>query len=161
MSEKEIFIKEIYKNVKKNFQRQHIIAYSKNDLYSADLVDMSQYSKVNKGIHFLLTIIDVYSRYAWVVPLKNKTALEVLNSFKSINQIPKNLWVDEGKEFFNKDFKKFNEENNINMYHTYTEIKGAFIERFNRTLKERIIKFMDYEATTKYLDELPIMNNML
>ena len=154
--EKEQFYKEIYKNVKaKKFQRQHVTAYSNKDLFSADLVDVSKYARFNKGNHFLLTIIDVYSRYAWVVPVKNKSALNVLEAFKSMNQIPKNLWVDEGKEFFNSSFKLFNIKNGINMYHTYSEIKGAFIERFNRTLKEKIEKYLDSNRTKVYIDELP------
>ena len=156
MEEKNQFIKEIFQPIKKKiFQRQHVYSYFKKDLFSADLVDYQYFKKQNKGIKYLLTVIDIYSRYAWVIPLKSKTGVEVLKGFKSIKDIPKNLWVDEGGEFFNKDFMAFNAKNDINMYHTYSEIKGAFIERFNRTLKERIIKYMQFANTKTYINELP------
>ena len=156
LKEKAIFIKEIFKPIKKKiYQRQHVYAYFKKDLFSADLVDYQYHSKFNKGYNYLLNVIDIYSRYVWVIPLKTKTAVETLNAFKTINEIPKNLWVDEGKEFFNSEFMKFNEKNSINMYHTYSEIKGAFIERFNRTLKEKIIKYMEGRNTRTYINELP------
>ena len=156
MQEKKQYIKEIFKPIdNKIFQRQHVTAFFKNDLFSADLVDYQYFSKQNKGNNYLLTVIDIYSRYSWVIPIKSKTAKDVLDAFKSIGEIPKNLWVDEGKEFFNNEFKKFNEKNGINMYHTYSEIKGAFIERFNRTLKERIIKYMQIANTKVYINELP------
>ena len=155
MNEKAILIKEIHKTPIKHFQTQHVTAYFKNDLFSADLVDYSILSKQNKGIKFLLTVIDIYSRYVWVLPLKNKQSITVLDSFKSINEIPKNLFVDRGTEFYNKDFKAFNKINNINMYSTFSEIGGGHIERFNRTLKTNIAKYMDYESTKNYINELP------
>jgi hypothetical protein len=158
ISDKEQFYKEIHKNIKKKtFQRQHVYAYENRDIFSADLVDYSMLSKTNKGVHFLLTVIDIYSRYAWVVPLKNKTGSEVLEAFKSIKEIPKNLFVDRGKEFYNKYFIEFNNDNNINMYSTYSEIGGGHIERFNRTLKEKIIKYLDYNHNEKYILELPFI----
>lgn len=145
---------EIFKPAIMNFKRRHIYAYFNNDLFSADLVDYQKLSKYNKGYHFLLTVIDIYSRYAWVIPLKNKTKESVFEGFKSIEQTPKNLWVDEGGEFFNRIFEKYCKDNDINLYHTYSEIKGAFIERFNRTLKESISKYLEYNNTYTYINEL-------
>ena len=100
LSDKEQFYKEIHKNIKKKtFQRQHVYAYENRDIFSADLVDYSMLSKTNKGVHFLLTVIDIYSRYAWVVPLKNKSGIEVFEAFESIKEIPKIYLLIEEKNF--------------------------------------------------------------
>ena len=99
---------------------------------------MQAFSMENKGIKYLLTVIDIFSKYAWAVPLKNKTGESVTEAFNNIvseGRTPKNLWVDEGKEFYNKTFQSFLDKNTINMYHTFNEGKAVVIERFNRSLK--------------------------
>ena len=97
--------KELSKQINLKFQRRPVITYGKNDIWGADLLDVNKFRTTNKNITFLLVVIDIYSRYIFIEPLKNKTALSVLDAFKKIGEIPKNLWVDEGKEFYNKDMK--------------------------------------------------------
>ena len=124
------------------------------DIYSVDLADMSMYSHQNKGIKFLCCIIDVYSRFVWVFPIKNKTGSVLVETFEKLKDYPNNLWCDMGTEFLNKEFKNFCKENNINIYHTFGNSKASFIERFIRTLKNKIMKIQLINASYRYIDDL-------
>ena len=99
---------------------------------------MQSLSKYNKGIKYLLCASDLFSKYAWVVPLKDKRGITIVNAFQKIiskrRKINK-IWVDQGSEFYNKLFKRFLKINNIAMYSTYTEEKSVVAERFIRTLE--------------------------
>ena len=148
------YTKELLKPVKRNFEKRKVETFFNNDIWSADLVDYSKYAKFNKGFKYLLCIIDIYSRYAWVFPLKDKTSKTILNKFKTFPAFPKKLWVDRGSEFINKEFKEFCKSKQITIYHTYGESKAVFIERFNRTLKRKISEYMIEENTTKFIDAL-------
>ena len=90
----------------------------------------------------LLYAIDIFSRYAWVVPLKDKNGVSIVNAFqKIISQGRKSnkKWVDQGSEFYNNPFKRFLKINNIEMYLTYNEGKSVVAERFIRTLKTKFL----------------------
>lgn len=147
--------KEITKFAPKRYQKRHTIVLGKNDLWSADIVDYQAFANKNNGTRFLLCIIDVWSRFVWVFPLKTKSALSVLHCFQELHVTPKNLWSDSGKEFLNKDFKDYCKRKDINMYQTYGENKAVYVERFNRTLKEKINNHMIDNNTQKYIDVLP------
>ena len=102
-------------------------------------------SKYNKGIRYLLCAIDLFSKYAWVIPLKDKKGISIVNAFQKIiseGRKPNKIWVDQGSEFYNNSFKDFLKMNNIEMYSTYNEGKLVAAERFIRTLKNRIFKHM-------------------
>ena len=90
--------------------------------------------------------IDLFSKYEWVVPIKDKRGFSIVNAFKKIlsdsNRKPNKIWVDQGSEFYNKSFKDFLKINNIEMYSTYNEGKYVVAERFIRTLKNKIFKHM-------------------
>jgi len=105
---------------------------------------MQEWKKQNNEYKYMLNVIDILSKFAWSIPMKNKTGLTTLEAFKQIakesGRIPKHLWVDQGKEFYNKDVKHWLKENNIIMYSTYGEHKSAVVERFNKTLKEMMWK---------------------
>jgi transposase InsO family protein len=154
MNDKELLTKELTRPVIKKFKRRPVITTYNNDIWGADLLDVSKMKKPNKNITFLLIIIDIYSRFAFCVPLKNKSGEEVLNGFKSIKVYPKNLWVDEGKEFYNSEMKKYCKEHNINMYHTYSGLKSVFAERFNKTLRDLIYTYLENNDTNNYIDGL-------
>jgi hypothetical protein len=155
MDEKKQLTKELTRPVIKTFPRRNIITSYINDIWGADLLDVSNMKKPNNNITFLLIIIDIYSRYAICIPLKNKSGNEVVGAFKSIKVVPKNLWVDEGKEFYNVEMKKYCKENDINMYHTYSGLKSVFAERFNKTLRDLIFTYLHSNDTKNYIDELP------
>jgi len=123
MSEAKIFASEVHKKVIRNFPKREVITSGINDIWAIDLLDVSKAKKINGNITFLLCVIDLYSKYAWVVPIKNKTEKVVLNAFKSIRHFPVNLWSDEGNEFRSKSFKEFCKDAHIKLYHTNTGLK--------------------------------------
>jgi hypothetical protein len=98
--------------------------------------------------------MDIYSRYAFVFPLKDKKGSTIIKCFKELKNYGRNLWIDKGGEFLNNEFKKFCKDNNINIYHTYGDSKAVYIERFNRTLKQRINNYFIENNTNKYIDVL-------
>ena len=116
-----------------------------------------KFCKYNKGIKYLLCAIDLFSKYAWVVPLKDKRRITIVNAFQKIiskGRKPNKIWVDQGSEFYNKSFKDFLKINNIEMYSTYNEGKSVVAERFIRTLKNKIFKHMTAISKNVYFDVL-------
>ena len=105
---------------------------------------MQSISKFNKEFKFLLCVIDIYSKYPWVVPLKDKKGLSIVNTFeKNLKQSarkPHKIWVDKGSEFYNSHFKKWLNYNSIEMYSTHNEGKSVVAERFVRTIKSKTYK---------------------
>ena len=99
----------------------------------------------------MLNIIDVFSKFTWSIPLKEKKRETVTEAFKSIvkqsNRLPKFLWVDKGKEFYNKNMNEWLQKNSITRYSTYGPHKSAVVERLNRTLKEIMYKRFTAENT--------------
>jgi hypothetical protein len=119
---------------------------------------MREWTKLNNGYKYMLNVIDVFSKYAWSIPMKNKTGVTTLEAFRQIakesGRIPKHIWVDRGLEFYNKDVNSWLKENEIIMYSTYSEHKSCVVERFNRTLKEMMWKKFTAENTRKWIDML-------
>ena len=103
---------------------------------------MQLISKFTKGFRFLLCVIDIFSKYVWVVPLKDKKVITITNAFQKIlddsNRKPNKIWVDKGSEFYNNSFKKWLKDNDIEMYSIHNEGKSVVAERFIRTLKTKI-----------------------
>ena len=94
---------------------------------------MQSLSKYNKGNKYLLCAIDLFSKYAWVVPLKDKKRVNAFQKIISNGRKPNKIWVDQGSEFYNNSFKDFLKINNIEMYSAYNEEKSVVAERFIRT----------------------------
>ena len=106
---------------------------------------MQSLSKYNKGIKYLLCAIDLFSKYAWVVPIKDKKGTSIVNAFQKIiseGRKPNKIWVDQGSEFYNNSFKDFLEINNTEMHSTYNEGKSVVAKKFIRALKSKIFKHM-------------------
>ena len=103
---------------------------------------MQLLSKFNKGFRFLLCAIDIFSKYAWVIPLKDKKGISIVNAFQELllnsKRKPNEIWVDKGSGFYNNSFKKWLQDNDIVMYSTNNEGKSVVAERFIRTLKNKI-----------------------
>ncbi|XP_070161393.1 uncharacterized protein [Polyergus mexicanus] len=120
---------------------------------------MRPYARLNKGHNYILTVIDALSKYAWVVPLKSKSANEVTRALSKImrdsKRCPKNLQTDKGKEFYNADMRNFAKKRGVNHYSTYSVMKASIVERFNRTLKNSMWKYFTLNGTYKWIDELP------
>ena len=155
-----ILSEELHKPKRKNFPRRRIIVNNINEIFAADLVEMQKFAKLNKGYRYLITCIDIFSKFAWVIPLKDKRGITIKNALEKIfnKRKPKFLWTDNGKEFYNKQVQDLLNENNIKLYSTNnSEIKSAVIERFNRTFKNMMYKkFTENNNTIFYniLDEL-------
>ena len=119
---------------------------------------MQSLSKYNKAIKYLLCAIDLFSKYAWVIPLKDKKGISTVNAFQKIldgsNRKPNKIWVDQGSEFCNNSFKDFLKINSIEMYSTYNEGKSVITERLIRTLKNKIFKHMTAISKNVYFDVL-------
>ena len=119
---------------------------------------MQLISKFNKGFRFLLCVIDIFSKYAWVAPLKDKKGISIVNAFQKIleesKRKPNKLWVDKGDEFYNNCFKKWLKDNDIEIYSIHNEGKSVAAERFIRTLKNKIYKYMTSISKNVYIDKL-------
>ena len=119
---------------------------------------MQSLSRKNKGIKYLLCAIDLFSKYAFVVPLKDKKGISIVNAFNKIikqsNRKPNKIWVDQGGEFYNNVFEKWLSDNDIIMYSTYNEGKSVVAERFIRTLKNKLYKHMTATGKNVYYDVL-------
>lgn len=144
----------------RKFPRRKTMVSGVNVQYQVDLVDMVKYARYNSNYKYILTAIDVFSRYAYAIPLKNKTGVEVVKALKKIfvsNQ-PLRLQSDYGVEFYNIDVKTFLAKRKIDLFSTSNETKAAIVERFNRTLKERMFRYFTKNNTYRYLD---ILNDMV
>ena len=119
---------------------------------------MQSLSRKNKGIKYLLCVIDLFSKYAFVVPLKDKKGIGIVNAFDKIikqsKRKPNKIWVDQGSEFYNNNFKKWLSDNNIIMYSAYNEGKSVVPERFIRTLKNKLYKHMTATSKNVYYNVL-------
>ena len=139
---KEQLADELHKSVKRKFRQRCVIANGLDDIWSADLVDMQWSSRENKVFKYLLNVIYVFSKYAWSIPIKDKTGKSITDAFQKIVKMsgrrPKKLWVDQGTEFYNRVFRGWLDENDVEMYSIYNEGKAVVVERFNRTMKERM-----------------------
>ena len=104
---------------------------------------MQLISKFNIGIRFLLCVIDIFSKYAWVIPLNNKKGITIANAFQKIldesGHKPNKIWIDKGSGFYNRSMKSWLDKNGIEMYSTDNEGKLVVVERFIRTSKNEII----------------------
>ena len=113
---------------------------------------MSAFSKFNQGFRYLLLVIDIFSKYGWIIPLKNKEGKTVASALKTIfkERKPEKMWVYKGKEFYNRDVKGL-----IELYSTENEEKSSVVERWIRTMKEKMCKYFTDNNTNVYIDILP------
>ena len=130
--------KELHKLIIRKFEKRRVYSSFKNNIWGDDLADVQLISKYNKGIRYLLCAIDLFSIYAFVVPLKNEKGTTIANAFQNIlensKRKPNKIWTDQGSKLCNAHFKKWLKDNNIEMYSTHNEGKYVVAERFIRTL---------------------------
>uniref|UniRef100_A0A1I7XN16 Integrase catalytic domain-containing protein n=1 Tax=Heterorhabditis bacteriophora TaxID=37862 RepID=A0A1I7XN16_HETBA len=147
----------LHKPARKNYPSQRVYFNRIDEQWQADLVEMQMYADENDGFRYLLTIIDCFSKYAWVVPIKKKTSSLTQDAFKSIfsqGRKPTKIQTDNGKEFYNKEMQVFFKSLDIHHFSTYSDKKASIVERFNRTLKEKMWKIFTHNGNHKWIDIL-------
>ena len=119
---------ELLKPIIRKFKKRKFYSSFRDNIWGVDLADMQSLSKYNKGIKNLLCAIYLFSKYAWVAPIKHKKGVSIVNAFQKIiseKRKPNKIWVDQGSEFYNNSFKDFLKTNNTEMYSTYNEAKSV------------------------------------
>ena len=149
----------LHKNVTYKFPRRRVIVGGMNDQWQADLIDMSAYSKQNKDVKFLLTVIDVFSKFAWVIPLKSKFGKEVAEAFNGIlspKHKPMTIQTDKGKEFLNGKVQDLFKHYGIKHFTSENaDTKASVCERLNRSIQRKIHRHMSKTHTRAYVNVLP------
>ena len=145
---------ELHKPIIRKFNKRKVYSQFKDNIWGVDLADMQSLSRKNKGIEYLLCVIDLFSKYAFVIPLKDKKGISIVNGFNKIikqsNRKPNKLWVDQGGEFYDNGFEKWLSDNDINMYSTYNKGKSVVAEKFIRTFKNKLYKHMTATGKNVY-----------
>ena len=148
---------ELNKPVINKFTRKKIVINYIDEIHSCDLVDMQKYFRMNKGYKYIFTNIDIFSKYAWSFPIKSKKISDIKPCFEKIfkERKPKFIWSDKESSFFSKEMLKFFEDNNIKIYYTNSNLKAVVIERFNRSLRELMMKEFVKNNNTVWYNILP------
>ena len=158
-----IFINEIYsKPPKKIYATNKTDVYHIDDIWSLDILDLKDYgSENNRGYRYVLVIIDNFSKYGWTVPLKNKNAQTIKDSFEKIlissKRRPNLIESDRGKDFYNNIFQDFLNKNNIKHYSRNTSLGAVFAERFNRTIRDLLKKPVFEKGDGNWIDVLQLI----
>ena len=163
MTQKNIkkFINEIYsRGPKKKYATNKTDVYHIDDIWSLDVLDLKDYDPENIRNHrYVLVIIDTFSKYGWTVPLKNKNAQTIKDSFENIlinsKRKPTLIETDRGNEFCNNIFQDFLNKNNIKLYSRNSSVGAVFAERFNRTIRDLLKKIVFEQGDAKRIDILP------
>ena len=143
--------------IRRQYSTRRVIVHQIDESWQADLADLQNLSKFNKGYRYLLVCIDILSKFAWIRPLKKKTGKEVEAAFRDIfskGRKPKMMQTDRGKEFLDGRVQKMFKEQDIKFYTTFSERKASVVERFNRTIKGLMYKYFSRYETRKYIDVL-------
>ena len=151
----------LHRPARRHYPTRQYMTHAVDEQWQADLCDMQQLAKFNNGYRYILTIIDILSRYGWARPLKSKTGPEVARAFQSVfnqsKRIPQRIQTDQGKEFENRQMKALMQKYNIELFSTKSAYKAAMVERWNRTLKEQIWKYFTAWNTHKWIDKLQVL----
>ena len=147
---------ELHKPITRKFTKRRVFVKGVDEIWAADLVEMGKFSNWNKGFKYLLMVIDVFSKFGWIEPLKDKKGETVAAAFKKIFKLrqPRLLWTDKGREFYNKNVNQLLSKKNIKLYSTENEEKSSVVERFNRTIKQMMWKMFSANNNTVYFDKI-------
>ena len=149
----------LYKPVRRRFRRRRYVVKGIDALWQGDLADFRSLSQWNEGYSYVLVVIDVFSKFVWVEPVKNKDAKSVLVAFKKIlakdNRVPQSFMTDKGREFDNEQLKRYCKSRNINFYTSQNpDTKAAVAERVIRTLKSRLYRYFHHKKSWNYVSVL-------
>ena len=142
----------------RNFSKRSVISNGIDEIWAVDMVDMQKFSEWNKGVKYLVMVIDLFSKYGWIKPLRDKRSETVSKAFDEMFETskrkPKILWSDKGSEFISKHFKEFLKKKDIKIYHTENEKKSNVVERWNKTIKNKMWKMFSANNNTVYWDKI-------
>lgn len=147
----------LHKPRRQNFPTAPVVVFGIDKQWAADLVEVQTLAKYNKGARYILTVVDGFSKYAWVRTLKKKTGDEVVKAFTSIfreGRQPQRLQTDDGKEFYNSKVQTYLSKEKVHHFSTKGDTKASVVERCNRTLKERLYRYFTAKNTLKYGEAL-------
>jgi transposase InsO family protein len=148
----------LHRHARKRYPTRRYFVSDIDEQWQADLADMVDVQQWNRGYRYILTVIDILSRYGWARPVKTKKGTEVAAAFKSIfdadNRIPLRIQTDQGKEFYNRHVRQLFERHNIELFSVKSAYKGALVERWNRTIKSKLWKVFTAKNTKNWVDEL-------
>lgn len=150
----------LHARLRKRFLRRKVIAPGMYHQMQMDLVDLSSLHNKNDGYKFLLCAIDVFSRKAFAIPIRSKKDVDVMKAIAEVfkNYPPvKYIQTDLGKEFYNRKVQGYLRQRNIKLFSTSSDVKSSIVERFNRTLKQRMFKYFTANDTVRYITVLPDM----
>ena len=154
----------LHKPARKHFTRNRTITGAIDKQWQADLADMQSLASSNSGYKYILTVIDIFSKYAWAIPVKSKSSKDMLVAFETLfkkagPRRPERLQTDAGKEFLNKEVQALFKQKNIHHFFSGSDQKAAVVERFNRTLKGRIWTYFTAHQEDNYIDLLDKLVN--
>ncbi len=146
----------LHKKVRKPLQYRKTLIYGPRDVWQIDLLDFQADSRENEGYRYLCTVIDGFTKYVWVKPLKNKTGKSVVKALALLlmNERPKFIQADEGSEWFNKNVAKMLEAFGSKLYHSYSDKKASIVERVQRTLRGRLGRLYTQRGNRKWIDKI-------
>lgn len=149
----------LHKPARRHYVRNKTYVAGIDAQWQADLADMQGIARQNDGMRYILTVIDVFSKVAWAVPVKSKDAGSVADGFGEVMRLasprkPKRLQTDKGKEFFNSTFATLMRRNKIHHFASESDMKAAVVERFNRTIKTRIYTYLSDRGSARWVDVL-------
>ena len=147
----------LHRQARKRYPVRHYIVHDIDEQWQADLAEVQDIAPKNRGYRYILTVIDIFSRYAWARPLKSKRGEDVAVAFRDIFQegrIPKRIQTDQGREFENRHVRALFDEHNIELFSVKSAYKAAIVERFNRTLKHRLWRYFTSENKQEWTEIL-------
>lgn len=147
---------ELHTQARRNFPRRAVTVKGLNDLYQADLVEMIPYARLNKGFKYIMTIIDCFSKYAYGIPVKNKSGYHVAKALDTVLRkvSMRHLQTDKGKEYYNSAVRAILNKHGVNHYSTFSEKKASIVERLNRTLKSMMYRVFTEQGSYKWYPSL-------
>ena len=147
----------LHKQARKTYPTRQYIVHDIDEQWQCDLCEFQLLSRWNSGHRYVLTVIDIFSRYAWARPLKSKHATQVVKAFRSIfreGRIPRRIQSDQGREFENRQVRALFNRHDIELFSVKSAYKAAMVERFNRTLKHKLWRYLTSTNKRKWLDVL-------
>ena len=147
----------LHKPSRKKIKRNKVIVRSIDQQWDIDLMDMSKVAKYNDGYHYILLAIDIFSRFVWTEPLKDKSGKEVVRALTKIfkERIPDTVRSDKGTEFLGYKVQHVFKSHSIRHFVTQNEVKANYAERAIKTIKGKIYKYFTYKQSYRYIDALP------